>query len=264
MFMSFIEKEKNKSNKFVYIIIAFLSIRLLINLLTLIPADVFVWYSSFEFIFVSMITTYIIYDTSKLYEAGNKNRTYLRLIAIGTLGWALGETIWVFYELVLLEAPYPSIADFFYIIAYIPIAFALFSKARDTKIEPDKGRLIVVIIVVFDFILIALFVLIIPIFQYGDEPLVTIISIMYPILDIILVINAGYIVAKFAGGRMEKAWLIYGLAMFTNAIADTLFGYEDWNEIYNSHSLADFLFLVSYLLTIYFCKYLKETFDNNL
>lgn len=45
---------------------------------------------------------------------------------LGILLWFLGDTAWAIYETVLqIEIPYPSFADVFYLVGYIPIAMGM-------------------------------------------------------------------------------------------------------------------------------------------
>src|SRR5574341_1638519 len=46
------------------------------------------------------------------------------LMTLGIAFWAIAECIWLYLSLVSSEVPYPSAADFFWVLGYIPVTIA--------------------------------------------------------------------------------------------------------------------------------------------
>src|SRR3989338_7631709 len=49
----------------------------------------------------------------------------LLTIVCGIFGWFIGEVLWTYYELIAKTDPYPSLADWFYLVSYVPFCIGL-------------------------------------------------------------------------------------------------------------------------------------------
>ena len=105
----------------------------------------------------------------------------------GMLLWFLGETTWAIYVLILnVETPYPSIADAFWLIGYIPLLIAIDSYVRLFRPALFK-KMYIISAAVVSAVSIALFAILAPpIIAAEDNVLALSISLAYPALDLLL------------------------------------------------------------------------------
>lgn len=179
------------------------------------------------------------------------------LFATGLGLWALAETIWAYYELVAgIEVPYPSWADLFWLIGYWPIGLAIRTEYRRFQSAGGVRQRIVLNLVILLFALIIARVVIWPILASFDPEriLESIINLAYPVLDLSLLALTVSIIIALQQGRFGFTWKLIGMGLIATAMADLLFSYASWNEIYdpagqlNAITLfTDTLFVFSYL-----------------
>lgn len=179
-------------------------------------------------------------------------------VALSLALWTIAEAIWGFYEVILKQpVPYPSIADFFWIIGYVPLYLALITQYRLYQIKPDRYQKLTVVLIVLVFSLIGSVVVLKPIVE-GFDPeriLESLLNIAYPTLDLVLLILTFVIIFSLAQGRFASTWRVLGAGLVIMSVADLLFSYSSWNEIYNPDGqlnsitlLTDGLFYLSYLI----------------
>ena len=165
---------------------------------------------------------------------------------LGMILWFLGELGWAIYVLVLgVEIPFPSIADVFWLSGYIPLFIALDLYIKLFRPALLK-RMYLVAVVLVSILSVTLFTLLAPPILEAEQDAVTkIISIAYPILDLILLSEAilGLLIFTMTKlkGRIGVAWLFINAGIFMNVIADMLFSYTTLQgTYYDGHPLELF------------------------
>ncbi len=116
-------------------------------------SDNFISMTYLVYLASTYISTVMLFYVVKFYGTKSFEGKVWLLISVGMLLWALGETIWYYYDAVAGVDPFPSIADVAYIVAYLPIAFAFIYKAKFTKAKFDMKKTAAIAIIL---ILIAL------------------------------------------------------------------------------------------------------------
>jgi hypothetical protein len=173
------------------------------------------------------------------------------MLGLGILSWAIGELIWTIFT-VLEEDPFPSIGDGFYLLAYIFVFLGLAMQLQLNTAEiSSKEKTTIIIAEIFVTVLLVIF-MIVPIFSDPDESLTTmglVISIIYPVLDIILTPLALLLFFKFQGGEFGKSWLLISFGFFAMIAGDIIFGISaDANFIFDHiYNLAYLLFALGAL-----------------
>lgn len=178
-------------------------------------------------------------------------------VAIGIILWTLAEAIWGFYEVVLgEEVPYPSVADLFWLAGYVPIYRALYNRYRMFQAAPTRRqeRLISVFAVLFS-IVVFIYVLY-PIAVGFDTQRIgeSLLNMIYPLADLLLLILTLAIVFSVEEGRFALPWRIFGLGLVLVAVADLMFSYSTWNEIYFPDGRLNTITLL--VDTAYYASYL--------
>jgi len=174
---------------------------------------------------------------------------------LGMLFWFLGELGWAIYTMVLnIEIPYPSIADVFWLIGYVPMFIALVFYIEIIQPAISVKLFWVAAVIVTGVSVIGFSTLMIPVLAGASEQdFVTIgISLAYPALDLALFLEAilGLLVFSVTRlkGRVGVAWRFINAAILLNVVADGVFSYTTMEgTYYNGHSL-ELLFHFGYLL----------------
>lgn len=195
---------------------------------------------------------------------GAFGRSYL-MLAAGLVLYFIAEITWGYYSIGLgVETPFPSLADAFWLAAYAPFGYGLFSLAK--LYSKHKNKIVTIAIVsTITAALSALYIY--ELVSVSDlssgEPDAIIglgIGIAYPILDAILIVPALMAVLSAGRGYLTSIPWIFISWIFT-VIADTIFGFTAvqsiagdvsvWNLFYNAAYLsmaAGLLWHVRYLI----------------
>ncbi len=214
--------------------------------------------SNFASITSSLIATGYFARTWYSTSAKEQAKIVWGWLTIGMGLWAIAEGIWAYYELLAgIEVPYPSTADFFWLVGYVPIILAILAQYRIYQTSPTARQKFIIGGMTLVFSLVIGVVVLLPILL-GFDPqrsLESIINLAYPLLDSILLILIVVIVFALEQGRFGLTWRLIGLGLVATAVADLMFSYASWNEIYdpggqlNAITLViDTLFYISYLI----------------
>jgi diguanylate cyclase (GGDEF)-like protein len=168
-------------------------------------------------------------------------------MALGLLLLFVGDSIWTYYEEVRrIEPPFPSLADAAYLLGYVPLAIGLMLVVRARRPGHDTGSLIDAAIVTAAFGVGSWIFLIEPVMEPGLSILEVIVTIAYPLVDILLIA----VVAALAFGTEMRAFsyrLITG-SLLALIIADTLFTFGTIGEWYNTGNPLDIGWIMSNFL----------------
>jgi len=169
--------------------------------------------------------------------------------AVFSAVWFIAEQVWTVLELFYDQKPFPSMADFFYVIGYP--AFFVFAILY---ISPVK-KAVTKKIVIFSS-LIALIVLVPNLYMAfennsGEDQFATALGAFYPFADAIVLVPALIGVLLFLGGKVDFPWFLLMLGIIVEVAADTGFQYYSLdNSMYTGHPV-DILFLWSYVFLVF-------------
>ena len=179
--------------------------------------------------------------------SGIFGRSYA-FLAGGLVLYLVAEILWGYYSIGLgIEVPFPSLADAFWLAAYGPFGYGLFSLSRlYTKHGKSKMKALAVM-----SLSVAAFssYYVLQLISVSDltDPIPLAISITYPILDGILLVPALLVIISSGKGYLTSIPWIFVSWIFT-AIADSIFGFTAvtsvagdvsvWNLFYNAAYLS--------------------------
>ena len=189
---------------------------------------------------MGLAVTAVIRQTTK----GKFGRAFFAL-ALGLVSYFIAEVIWGYYSIGLgVEVPFPSLADGFWLAAYAPFGYGLFSLSKLYSRKGNKKYL-----VLFSVIAGALCAYYVQALVVSSEPITPdnelglAITIAYPILDAILIVPALMAVISSGKGYLTAVPWIFISWIFT-VIADAIFGFtammniagidSTWNLFYNA------------------------------
>jgi hypothetical protein len=143
---------------------------------------------------------------------------------LGIFLWFLGDTAWAIYETVLqVEIPYPSFADVFYLLGYIPIAVGIVQFLWTFRVGLKRQGAFVALGIGLLFFGLTYAFLIGPLVVSTEDFLTKSYDVAYPVLDSMLVVLAIFMFFVFRGGKMAGAWVWVSLGLLLNALADIAF-----------------------------------------
>ncbi len=160
--------------------------------------------------------------------------------AAALLFFFLGDLSWTILESVLQQDPYPSVADFFYLSLFPLIYLGLLSFPRK-KLQPaDVVQLLlqvgIITAAIGTFLWHFIFAQII---SNGEAPLSFVVSLSYPLGDVILLAMVLFVIFRPNGRRfqIEFNWIL--LATLFQILADLYFSYLSANNLESTVNVFD-------------------------
>ncbi|QLH10904.1 HAMP domain-containing sensor histidine kinase [Nitrosarchaeum sp. AC2] len=181
-------------------------------------------------------------SADRISEISKKSLVFL---VLAFCSWFAAEQMWNLYEHVLFIDPYPSIADFFYIIApiFMFISLVIFLKPLRDHI---KKKHIAFALIVSTSILIPILAIT---FQANIETefFEIAVALIYPIVDAVLLIPA--IISIILSFKINKNsfWTLILIGIVSFIIADNLYLILVIDEAYFDGHPIDILWLISYV-----------------
>ena len=169
------------------------------------------------------------------------------LLAIGCAAFAVGDVIWMYYELIArVEPPYPGLADVFYSLQYPFLAVALIGAGVAYRALVDVRRPAVIAAVSSVVLAAAIWfgVLTPAVFVPGVSPLEAFVSALYPLADVLLGVGPAIfvllVVSQLGGGKL--GWplraVVMGVLLLT--LSDCAYALLNASNAYKSGSVIDY------------------------
>ncbi len=191
---------------------------------------------------------------------GNHGKAWL-FFAVFASFWFIAEALWTVNELVLEIDPYPSSADFFYLIGYpMYFVFTIFYLRPFRKIISKKilaGTTIVSIAILVPSLTISL--------DFGmdlsDSELI--LAALYPILDALVLVPALIGIVLFLRGQVNLLWTAMCISIICLIIADSGFLFLSLDDTYYTGHPIEILFLFMYIFFAYGAYHHLKLFKND-
>jgi len=190
------------------------------------------------------------------FESASPVRTAWLLLSSGLWAYVVAQSVLAFYQLVLGQpAPFPSLADLFFLPATVLLAVSLFLFLKVYKsVGFEVAETFEVSIVLFFALsLLAVFFLVVGRPVLASEALFAeqVLNLAYPVLDCILLIPT-VLLLKMAlsmrGGSLWKVWMALLLGFTFLAAGDILFAFFTTLGKSTLDPLLDVAFAWSYIL----------------
>lgn len=236
------------------------------------------WYEAYIFQDVVTIVSaalafiFILY-IAILYKPSTYAGKIWLLFALGFLAWTIGEIIYIYYEFFTDIDPFPSIADFFYLIAYLPISIGLIMQSRLIKI-PLSTQEKIIIVLLFAVISIVVFITVIflpiqEVYPIPEEEIVAyIVGVLYPICDLILILFVFVVFIKMRHGKINVAWMLLLIGFLLDTTGDILYNWvvtvrkeELLFEPFDLFFIFGYIFSINSAITMIYL--MSKTFENN-
>ncbi|WP_319432454.1 bifunctional diguanylate cyclase/phosphodiesterase [Mycobacterium sp. RTGN5] len=179
----------------------------------------------YDFGFVALTIPAIAFSALTARALSGRLRLAWVSMTIGLLGWAVGETIWMYYEIHLRQAPFPSVAAAAYLVMPLGACTALLLFPVDHSTQSRWRVFLDGFIVAASLFLVSWVTILHPLYlsdtsnRWGFA-----IALAYPLSDIVILTVAGVVLVRATGNRrLSLILLTAGLTCF--ALADSAFAY---------------------------------------
>lgn len=203
------------------------------------------------YILSPLLATILGFQAVKIFGL-NKQGMPVLFLTLGIASYLIAEIIFVIINNFLTIPTTPSVADFFYLIAYPLFFIGLMKKILSEGVGFSFKK---------NFIFLILAIIFIALFSYfsiysGFDPEANfwqnVILISYGIGDIILSICCLFIIIityEYEGGRMSYSWLILTMSFLFTLFGDLLFAIypEQYESMVSFKVIIDTIFMLSYV-----------------
>jgi hypothetical protein len=178
-----------------------------------------------------------------LVNTGRNNRLLWGGLLVGWALWAAAEILWVVYGYLYQEIPYPSPADFFWLIGYIPMGYALYSRSREMPKKLSQTQRLILWAISLVTILITVTFILIPIIQSNDTSnwLESVLNVIYPLADLILLNIVMRLIFIYRGGDYSFGWSLLTAGFILQPISDLTFSYASLKGLYYPDLKSNFI-----------------------
>lgn len=206
----------------------------------------------------SLVAFWIFFSVWLSIDPRDVSRQIWGFFAVGILLWAVAEAVWAYYEVILaLETPYPSAADFFWVLGYLPLYLGLTARHKTLGVTLDPRRKLTILAFVAVLALITAYFVFSPIISEFDPQRLaeSLLNVFYPAGDLVLLIVTSLVFFAMGEGRFSLTWRFILSGFILTSVADLLFSYLSWYDLYHPNGsanvvsiLVDFAYNLSYVL----------------
>jgi hypothetical protein len=183
---------------------------------------------------LAILTVYFSFRLWQQVGSSPKSRFLWRYMIVGWISWTIAEILWAIFSFSGKEIPYPSWADLFWLLGYIPMGLGLFRRARSLAVKPTSGQAIIIWGLMLGTVLFSLVLIIFPAIQnLTPESLVeTTLNIIYPIFDLILLVIILYLSFAYEQGSYGFGWRLLLVGFFIHHFANLIFSVISTFDLY--------------------------------
>jgi hypothetical protein len=200
-------------------------------------------------IFSLLISALCLTFTTNAYTPGERAKRAWTFLSSGMWIWFFAQAIFAQYKIVLGISPYPSIADIFFVAAYIPLLAGLIILVLDFRSTGlpmgSRNSYLIQIIVLAIFYVVLFFKWLQPLTMNQDPLETKFLNVGYPTIDFILFSLTSVLIRiswALRGGSLAKTYVALALGFVLIAIADIIFAYKPI-------PIIDILFFSAYFLS---------------
>ncbi|MGZ4810343.1 MAG: hypothetical protein ACXV7D_13545 [Thermoanaerobaculia bacterium] len=185
-----------------------------------------------------------------LLGSGNPARRPWLLLGAGLASMCIGQVVLAWYQYFTGSSPFPSPADFWFVLAYplIIVALVSFAVTYTRGGFPAQGLTSFAVIMVIAAAAIAWPVLL-PVATAHTGPLSKALNLVYSSLDLLLMVPVAVllrITSRFRGGAVWPIWLSLLVGFVFTAAGDVLFAYLSALGHNELDPVIDAMYIVAY------------------
>ncbi|MDW7990599.1 MAG: hypothetical protein RMK65_00305 [Anaerolineae bacterium] len=196
----------------------------------------------------------------KIYRSVGKEGQAHRIWALltgGFVGWALGELLWLVYDLLGME-PYPSWADLFYLAGDLCLLAFFAMQVRFLRVVLRGWKRYLAVGLILLFLLVAAGAVYIPMLARPSRNWLEFgLNLAYETSYLFLLIGATVLALALYEGWLGRRWMVFVSGIWLYALANQVFFYATWHDLYYPGGQAtpvsvlfDLLYIGSYLVML--------------
>ena len=183
----------------------------------------------------------------------NKQGVPIFFLTLGMASYLIAEIIYIIIDNFLDIPTTPSVADFFYLIAYPLFFIGLVKKISSEGVGFSFKKNFFFLLIAVVFVVLFSYFSVYSAFDPEANLWQNLILISYGIGDVILSICCLFIVVityEYKGGRMSYSWLVLSISFLITLVSDLLFAiYPDqYKNILTFKIILDVFYMLSYIL----------------
>ena len=180
-----------------------------------------------------------------LYQVGakSKNRMLWLGFTIGWIFWSVAETWWSIAGFLGQELPYPSGADLFWLIGYLPMYFAIWERNRSIPVGTNRFQKIMIALVAILSAAVTIYFILLPILADADanSTVENLLNIAYPLADLFLLVLVLRVFFNYQNGVYGKVWLWISIGFILESVSDLVFSYASAQNLYYPNNTVNFI-----------------------
>jgi len=203
-------------------------------------------------IVVNVMATLCLFYAAGISQRINR-KLYLSwmILAVAQFSYAIGDAIWAYYELVLNESPFPSLADGPYVLRYLLflIGMLILPAAQITSRERIKLVLDTAIVMIASIVLFWTLIIAPTIELSADaDKLTLLLSVAYPVMDLMLLFALIDLLLRRLGFPGQRALLLLGAGTTFLIVTDSVFNRQSLDGTYISGGMLDNGWIMTYIM----------------
>ncbi len=187
------------------------------------------------------------YASRRCAESGGL-RAFWRLMTVALLAESLGDIVQAVYDIGLRQAPYPSLADPFYLAFYPLLLYALWrvpvpsvTRSRFLRTLLDGAT-----IVVGGGAVVWYFVLGPTALEAGQSALAAGVSLAFPVGDLFLLAGIAAVLLRQSPRALQIPLALIAVAVLLGIVADISYGYGQLHKTFAPGSWVDTIYLLEF------------------
>ena len=197
----------------------------------------------------SLATLALFYAARRSSVYGRQVRLAWTVLALALVAHTLGDIAWAYTEIVLDQPPFPSVADWLFLIHY-PLLIAgilllptqSLTSSERLKVMLDEGIVIIASVIIFWVVLIA------PTIESSAGAIfrTQALSVAYPVLGLMLLLALVELLLRRIRFQQMGPVLLLVMGTIVMIIADLILAYQSLNNIYDSGGIWDVGWIMAY------------------
>ncbi|SHO45922.1 conserved membrane hypothetical protein [Nitrosotalea sinensis] len=192
-------------------------------------------------------------------KTGNHGKAWI-LLALCLAFWFVGERIWMVSELVYGEKPWPSPADYFWLVGYF--FFFAFSYYYVKPFRKSISKKMIVLATVVPIVVMGATIYVTADSNSDLDMYEKILANSYPVLDSVSLVPVILGLAIFFRGAVHFTWILLFLGMFCFVVSDLGYLYFSLDDSYYTGHPIDIPYLWAYTLFAYGIMGYLRVFSN--
>lgn len=181
------------------------------------------------------------------------------MIMLGMVFFSVAEIVYAFLEVGFgydMNDAFPTVADIFWCLGYVPLIAGLAMmlvqyKRSGFPMGNVKAYSIISVVVAILVMIILVFILVPIVNDEETGALAKVFYLYYPLADVLVLMPAAfiiYITSLFGANSISKPWRYLGVGFLCFTVADIVYSFLSWQDIYSSGNLTDLAWHSGYLL----------------